>query len=1437
MHTVRRILLVSGGALVAGLATTPAHAQPSDTLARLPNVLLLIDNSGSMEYLMNMPGKLPGDVAGTACDGSATPSVRTSWANLLTALTGTITDTDYRCVAVSRKTTDWHDEYILGTNDPYDYGYYLPYHRVYSNSCAYGAGKLPSTSWQWWTLPGTQGGSDVRYHTLPLTAAATASSPANEAPLTNTACAFRQANDGALDDFRGLVRFGMMALDSFPDPGTGSSNVPVTGAEGAYADYDSARTGMWSYFDGWVAGPYGAASTATTSVGANGVDVINNERIGAGYPPGCAPPRWFEVGARSAAAPPWEGRLVPFGDWHSDSGVILADDQIQQQLLQLRPFGSTPLAGLLDDARVFLFKDKTKLSTNNYQFGPSDDEYWKNGCRKVYTILISDGADNMSLRAMNGSCTGPVGNKYCVGTNPAQACNADSDCPVITGCDSAGGVCPYDTPDAVAKALRTQAPTSSQAVNTYVVGITSPDIQAMVTAGKLTSLPPSGAVHCSNLNVTSGADCTPPPGSAVMPEALRACCNLQKIAVQGGTNNAYFATNKLELQQALGAILTEIITSSGQTDRTWPVYAAADTRIGQGHRKAGLTTASYKFAASFKPAIAAAPSASAVAPGLWNGVLTRERTSCPATNLPTPQTVRWQDGDDYALNVDSADSSHKRHFFTELAPTDGHGVRNSDWTLRPYYTGTSDGLGNDKPSGAPQPLRDAPNFVSTFQAYPEAFGLSDTDCNTDFGTSGASRFNDCTQRLLNWEVGISNVGLLPAGKTPYTRLWNECQVGSKTCTSARGCPCSQLGAIVHSTPVVVGPPREFVRDETYTDYASTPAVASQPTMLYTATLDGQLHAFKVQSNMDIKTDPDPIIDNLPMNNELWSFFPPTVLNNLLGSYNKPGAKLLDGGIVVADVPGTDTAKHPGSPILFTRIGTGDNSWHRVLLSGGGQAGGFYYALEVTDPKNPRFLWQLSTDDKGNHLFGLTTPTPAIALVNIRIAGVVQQVAIAILPGGSGVESTDCHPPGHAWGWDNGDHHHSRRSSVFNDPSQSAVAAGLNDPRNPHLLTVGSLDGDGPPLQCWDMHTHQERSTGNNIVIARLDTGEVLGYFNGNRYVGAPIIKGDGHDDDDWGDHHDHNSITTVFDSPFNSPVTGVPVPYPNQTGQLADRFYVGDADGVLWRIDMSDPDISNWDVKLVWDAYATDPQAATQVVREGINITPILARDPIGNPILLIATGDQDNFASQPTKNHIWSIFEHPADGKTSPNWHIELPANGPRVTGPMALFNGALYFSSFNAYASGSTATFCGDGKAAVWGVDYLRRTTNAPSAGDYPTLSPAPAGLVWPAPRFPGPAGTPIWGSNAGANSIIMGMSVGETPTCDSTGTVNDAYGSHISLSLGGAGSSAYQVMWQTGAGSGVSGNSAVQNSSNIGNLQFIQPPPPGQGTRVDSWASIID
>ena len=95
MRNMNRFLSGSLASLAILASASFADAQ-LDVNPPLPNVLLLIDSSGSMESMA--AGQLPDKSGATCVPGTATPLNR--WATLLTVLTGTIQN--FSCYAQDR---------------------------------------------------------------------------------------------------------------------------------------------------------------------------------------------------------------------------------------------------------------------------------------------------------------------------------------------------------------------------------------------------------------------------------------------------------------------------------------------------------------------------------------------------------------------------------------------------------------------------------------------------------------------------------------------------------------------------------------------------------------------------------------------------------------------------------------------------------------------------------------------------------------------------------------------------------------------------------------------------------------------------------------------------------------------------------------------------------------------------------------------------------------------------------------------------------------------------------------------------------------------------------------------------------------------------------------------------------------------------------------
>ena len=1209
-------------AVAAILAHAGSASAQSDLVTPIPNVMLLIDTSGSMEYMADGTAPLV-DGAGKCLPPAPGKTNLNRWATLVSVLTGTVES--YSCYAQPRsKGSPFNAEYKLSASDPYDLDYHLPFHRILSNDCTPGPGTIGAT-WPGWP------NNAIKFH------------PWNDAGGICAAPGFQQVADGLLDTFADRARFGLMTFDPSQDEGTGS-----TGGNGY--DPSSGVRGVWSYYPGWN-GP-GAAAPA------------------GGYPPACML-RMYEVGARNPAAPPWEGRMMTFGAPDADTATVLANNQhVQLALLGMRPYGATPLAGMLSDARYFIYDDASGPS-GTPGVGSEGDPYFQGGCRKTYNIVLSDGEPNLDLRK--------------------------------EGCGNAGGKCPFDPLGDIAHDMATNANVNEQ-VATYAVGF---------------GLSSAAGIDCNTLTCSDfqgGGVCAAPANSA-----LAACCQLTLVACEGGTKRAYFADDVGTLKSALSQVLGEI--TAGSKTRTFPVFGStAASQVVQGNAEA----VGYRFGAEFDT-----PANSP----LWIGRLVRNRYKCesPGGNAPKKSVALDADptkGDDFAANLNSNDNAHPRKFWTVVGSTQA-GKIYSARSIRPKLVAQNkdDGLGlyGVTNVGVSSPTA-GPSFASTLATASQALGIDPASppnqCTTQLDAASGSL---CANRLLRWEIGEVDAGL-------PTRDFSGCVVTNPKTGQKMGC---ELGSIYHSTPVVVGPPNEFLRDESYDAFAT--AQAARPTMLYVSTTDGQLHAFKVAAN----TQNDPLkVDKLE-NNELWSFLPPAVLPRLLTTYNQQ-AILLDGQVIVRDIVLERTSAQ-----AIAGIGGAGPQWRTILLAGGGGGGGYYFALDVTDPTAPEFLWQLSLDFENAELFGATVPTPSIATITMsENGGTPKDVAVAILPGGS--------------------------DALINGTCARVV---------PPPYT--KIDGVSPrsSTRCW------AATGGRTLTIARLDTGEVIKTFVSPKAAVSGNLP-----------------ANRRIAAPFDSPLTGVPVPYPSKAGQIANRVYIGDADGTMWRVDLSKTNPDDWTVELFWDAYSGMGDDEGQPIQT----PPIVSIDNLGQTVVLFSTGDQELINSTSPKTRVWSVLETTDSlpykvKKSNDKWPIEM-TDGERVTGPISLFAGTAYFSSFKPAVAQLNAGTCDIGSGKLWGVDYVTRDGK---------LNPANVNTLF---------------LDMGTNSIVFGVAITQTPSCGDTTTYNSPYfGNYTAVSGGSAGD--FQLVYQVSGKSGPvpPGQSAVFSTKTL--------PAPRVTTRIDSWASIVE
>jgi type IV pilus assembly protein PilY1 len=1127
-----------------------------------PNVMLLVDTSGSMEWKTDgtFPSCVPGDT---------TVQQKSRWIDLVEVLTGSFNN--YSCWAEDRSSTAFLNEFSLSGVQPYDYGYVNPYNRALSNGCAYGAGVVPSASSPYgWP---TNAVSTFAF----VSTAAGLNRPVPAAMPAWPGCpAFSQASDGLLDVYKNDIRFGLMTFDARVSAGTGLSS--------GSSNYVSGMDGNWSYYVG---------SPVT------------------GHPANCSIDTDQEIGARNAAAPPWEGRMIAFGAPNL-SDYTTRNGWIQQVLLSTRPYGATPIAGQLQDAKQFLWDDvSTDPLDSTQQFGPTNDPNWRAAnCRKTIMILLTDGEPNLDLRP------------YCdqVAVPPAT-----------------GGRCPYSKPEDTVLALRTSPPTPSLAVDTYVVGFA------------LSHVTPYGGsqISCTDLTDTQCAD-----SHNASARDIQACCTLNKIAAAGSVDStgtprkAYFADNRTQLKSIFTTILDSVTRAATRTN---PVFS---------NPGGDAASRGFKFFSAFD----SRPDPDA--PQLWAGILERHRFVCGTDLVAKEDTFSTAKGDDFANNLNT--HGDQRWFYTVI------GTGDNRYSIRPSVTANNDGLGL---SGGTQVFANQPSSLAGV-IPPAAMNVTPTTCATTANTSS------CRDRIVQHLVGITNAD-------GYTR-----------CPAAG---CRLFGGIYHSTPTVVsGRPSEQLRDESYGSFGQAMATDARPSVLYTSTVDGFLHAFNL-APFPGSTNAATNQVNTNSNNELWSFIPPAVLPVLQAQYPSTPAILLDGVPIIKDVVSKADAS------AFERVQSeaqgGSGTWRSVLVQGFGesQVGGGYFAVDITTPDRlgthkPKFLWQLTRNASGTALFG-TSGTPLITTVFLQAAtGGPREVPVAVLPGGD--------------------------AAAVTGTAASTGTVMPTDPPTPYQSTrLGRL------------YTGAEMA--RSLTIVRLDTGEVIRTFRPS--ASSALFN---------------SSVFTATDIP--APITGQPKAFPETTGAVADRIFVGDRDGRLWRLDVSSQDPSQWTMKVFFDAFYDGTTASSQPVV----LPPVLSVTNEGLTTVAFATGDQQATAAPITMiNRVASLTEELDSSNAfvaKVNWIHEL-TGGERVTGPMVLFNSGLYYSASR--PPNSSTAVCDVGASKVYGTHYIKAatgTTNPPR----PANAPDQSALIL----------------STRTDGLIFGLSLQAEPSCVSTETAisgNDSFG----------------------------------------------------------------
>lgn len=200
----------------------------------------------------------------------------------------------------------------------------------------------------------------------------------------------------------------------------------------------------------------------------------------------------------------------------------------------------------------------------------------------------------------------------------------------------------------------------------------------------------------------------------------------------------------------------------------------------------------------------------------------------------------------------------------------------------------------------------------------------------------------------------------------------------------------QLADIFHSDVGFVGPPpfgKQFISnlnptgdgDQTYADYYNIHK--DRDRVLYTGTNDGIMHMFYADA------PPSSGRAENTAGQEVWGFIP----DEVLPSYPQ----------IVLDSQHTYTVdgRLSANDIYFVKDGQSSNSWSTILAFGMRRGGRHFYCLDITTVgSQPTLLWKFNDPDHSGQSWGKAT-IGRVSIQDPNNAGDIIDKWVAVLPGG------------------------------------------------------------------------------------------------------------------------------------------------------------------------------------------------------------------------------------------------------------------------------------------------------------------------------------------------------------------------------------------------------------------------------------------------------
>ena len=246
----------------------------------------------------------------------------------------------------------------------------------------------------------------------------------------------------------------------------------------------------------------------------------------------------------------------------------------------------------------------------------------------------------------------------------------------------------------------------------------------------------------------------------------------------------------------------------------------------------------------------------------------------------------------------------------------------------------------------------------------------------------------------------------------------DCTIGGTTGACNSRTREWKLGDVISSTPKLVsnvelnsydlGVPSGY-GDGSYAGFVTTPTYKNRG-MVFVGGNDGMLHAFKLGVLQELNGKYDKAqVTGSNLGREEWAFVPTSVLPYLTYLTNTAYSHmyLVDKTPTLADVSIGVPASCAGD---YSTCNKDQTTWRTVLIGGMGLGGAAkattdacaapaacvkppitdtglssYFALDVTDPEAPKYLWEFSGDPANSNYLGYATSGPAIVRIAAKTA--------------------------------------------------------------------------------------------------------------------------------------------------------------------------------------------------------------------------------------------------------------------------------------------------------------------------------------------------------------------------------------------------------------------------------------------------------------------